>query len=55
MKKIILIVVGIVLVAILGRLGWEYVQVKDSGDSKVNNIQTSDSTPSNPTPPALPN
>ena len=55
MKKIILVAGGVILIATLGRLGWAYFQVKDSGDSKIGNTQTSESTPSNPVPPALPN
>lgn len=36
MKKIILIAVGIIIVAVLGRLGWAYYQVK-SDEAKVTN------------------
>lgn len=56
MKKTIIIIVGILAIAILGRLGWAYFQVK-TNVSKETNTSTSeiDSVPTNLEPPALPN
>lgn len=57
MKKIILIIFGIVAIVILGRLGWAYFQVKTDVSKEANTSTTSeiDSIPTNPEPPALPN
>lgn len=57
MKKIILIIVGVIIVAVLGRLGWAFWQVNQgglpAGDIKVD-VDNNTENNSVRTPPALP-
>lgn len=46
MKKIILIIGGIIIITILGRLSWAYLQIKNSGENAtLQTVQHVDSTP----------